>query len=250
MIRTGRADEAAHGGLPLDCPSGERSRSAHWDGPMPTPLRLGSTTGPSHPYHRHSHPHSPPSNRYHSFHPHSISPYDFAYPPHSSLTTPSSNNPARHSSHDSYYHTSSRGFYSTSGGGPGRSQRQLISCYPCRRRKLKCDGAIPCAQCLRRGNEAECAYATHVRRRGKGKRKDDDESSTGSSRLGSVEMVRGYGSSDSYDPMPKHGGVASGDETRSKSYRIQWTPDGVGTGGEAPITSDVEGNDGMGSVDG
>lgn len=53
----------------------------------------------------------------------------------------------------------------------GRSQpRQPISCYPCRVRKLKCDGGHPCSQCLKRSSTDSCAYADSVRRRGKAKR--------------------------------------------------------------------------------
>lgn len=64
--------------------------------------------------------------------------------------------------------------YSTS-----RPMRQLISCYPCRNRKLKCDGSQPCSQCMRRSGDEECRYADAVRRRGKGKktaRSDDTRS--------------------------------------------------------------------------
>lgn len=35
---------------------------------------------------------------------------------------------------------------------------------------MKCDGAKPCAQCVRRGGESDCTFANTVRRRGKGKK--------------------------------------------------------------------------------
>lgn len=67
-----------------------------------------------------------------------------------------------------------------------RKHRQAISCYPCRGRKLKCDGEKPCSQCVRRGGAGECEYAQAVRRRGKGKKgksldgEDDESVSAGS----------------------------------------------------------------------
>lgn len=54
--------------------------------------------------------------------------------------------------------------------GPGwaaSNARLAISCYPCREKKLKCDGDTPCDPCVRKGNQHNCAYATEVRRRGK-----------------------------------------------------------------------------------
>lgn len=51
-----------------------------------------------------------------------------------------------------------------------RRNRQIISCFPCRSRKLKCNGQRPCSQCIRRGDNDSCEYAKSVRRRGKGKR--------------------------------------------------------------------------------
>ena len=51
-----------------------------------------------------------------------------------------------------------------------RRLRQLISCYPCRERKLKCNGQKPCQQCVRRKSHRGCEYARGVRRRGKGKK--------------------------------------------------------------------------------
>lgn len=76
------------------------------------------------------------------------------------------------------------------GGSPAystsRPMRQLISCYPCRSRKLKCDGNVPCSQCLRRNGEEECKYAETVRRRGKGKKTARSEETRSEA---SVELV-------------------------------------------------------------
>jgi hypothetical protein len=79
-----------------------------------------------------------------------------------------------HTSDNSDYTTNLINYPSTSSLSPGgvtrTGQRQLISCYPCRTRKMKCDGAKPCTQCVRRGGEADCTFANAVRRRGKGKK--------------------------------------------------------------------------------
>lgn len=52
--------------------------------------------------------------------------------------------------------------------------RQPIACFPCRTRKLRCDGVHPCAQCVRRKGAAECKFAPEVRRRGKAKTMSSD----------------------------------------------------------------------------
>ncbi|WVQ98807.1 hypothetical protein IAU59_005938 [Kwoniella sp. CBS 9459] len=62
---------------------------------------------------------------------------------------------------------------SSPGGHSGpsrRSKRQQISCWPCRERKMKCDGGRPCASCAKRHIDGLCNYAESVRRRGRGKK--------------------------------------------------------------------------------
>lgn len=39
-----------------------------------------------------------------------------------------------------------------------RKQREARACYPCRQRKVKCDGSQPCRTCRRRGHPEICAY--------------------------------------------------------------------------------------------
>ncbi|KAI9376169.1 phenylacrylic acid decarboxylase [Aspergillus egyptiacus] len=39
-----------------------------------------------------------------------------------------------------------------------RKERQSTACYPCRQRKVKCDGEQPCRTCLRRGHQQICTY--------------------------------------------------------------------------------------------
>ncbi|WWC61018.1 uncharacterized protein I303_103596 [Kwoniella dejecticola CBS 10117] len=67
---------------------------------------------------------------------------------------------------------------------PKRAKRQQISCYPCRNRKLKCDGKKPCAQCSRRHIDGQCKYAENIKRRGRGKKVGDG----GRGRGGSEEL--------------------------------------------------------------
>jgi len=267
MIRSGQADRGDRGGV---TPNGhdndnDNTRGSPWDRSMTNPHSSRSPAVSPHFFA--SRPSYGPSDSYPPSHPHAVSPYAFSsYPSSSSRPTASSLGGPSGPGYEPYYRNS-QGFYSASSGGSGRVQRQLISCYPCRRRKLKCDGARPCAQCMRRGNEAECGYATHVRRRGKGKKKDDDESSTGSSRMGSVEMARGYGSGDSmtatrdpddhiadhhqltrlhasressYGPMVREDGARTGNGPGSRSYRIRLSPDGDGPHGSetAPMELD------------
>lgn len=40
------------------------------------------------------------------------------------------------------------------------TQRQPRSCLFCRRRKIKCDKAIPCGNCRKRGNQDSCERET------------------------------------------------------------------------------------------
>ena len=47
-----------------------------------------------------------------------------------------------------------------------RKQRESRACYPCRQRKVKCDGTQPCRTCRRRGHPEICAYdVSHSRNR-------------------------------------------------------------------------------------
>ncbi|PWY75011.1 phenylacrylic acid decarboxylase [Aspergillus heteromorphus CBS 117.55] len=39
-----------------------------------------------------------------------------------------------------------------------RNQREARACYPCRQRKVKCDSALPCRTCRRRGHPQICVY--------------------------------------------------------------------------------------------
>ncbi|KAH6638479.1 fungal-specific transcription factor domain-containing protein [Boeremia exigua] len=39
-----------------------------------------------------------------------------------------------------------------------RRSRNKVACYPCKKRKVKCDAGQPCAMCVRRGHPAICMY--------------------------------------------------------------------------------------------
>jgi hypothetical protein len=39
-----------------------------------------------------------------------------------------------------------------------RKQRESKACYPCRQRKVKCDGSHPCRTCVKRDHPEICAY--------------------------------------------------------------------------------------------
>lgn len=55
-------------------------------------------------------------------------------------------------------------------------KRQLISCYPCRKRKIRCDGRRPvCEQCERRKIVNQCGYAESIKRRKRVKDNDEDD---------------------------------------------------------------------------
>lgn len=84
-----------------------------------------------------------------------------------------------YSGHDPYdFHSNAPAPTTTSppnGTTRNIGQRQLISCYPCRSRKMKCDGQKPCGQCAKRGGEGDCEYAAEVKRRGRGKKSRGSE---------------------------------------------------------------------------
>ncbi|KAL7424098.1 hypothetical protein Q5752_001683 [Cryptotrichosporon argae] len=66
--------------------------------------------------------------------------------------------------------------YTNGGAGPSlvaaaeRPARSAMSCFPCRRRKLKCDDGRPCGACRKRGESEDCTFPRAVKRRGRGKR--------------------------------------------------------------------------------
>lgn len=61
-------------------------------------------------------------------------------------------------------------------GSSRQRKRQLISCYPCRKRKIRCDGRRPvCEQCERRKIVHQCGYAESIKRRKRIKDSDEDD---------------------------------------------------------------------------
>jgi hypothetical protein len=47
---------------------------------------------------------------------------------------------------------------------PQRKSRTVLSCIPCRQRKVKCDRLEPCSQCIRRGVAEACDYSSKTAR--------------------------------------------------------------------------------------
>ncbi|WVW82984.1 hypothetical protein I302_105000 [Kwoniella bestiolae CBS 10118] len=97
-----------------------------------------------------------------------------------------------------------------------RPKRQSISCYPCRQRKLKCDGKKPCAQCSRRHIDGQCSYAERIRRRGRGKKATDEEQGLGDSEEHDYEGEDVPQAESSIMAQRRVGGVRSHDEERDE----------------------------------
>lgn len=55
------------------------------------------------------------------------------------------------------FHSHARG--ATSPKSPPRRRRPALSCTICRRRKLKCDRSLPCAQCVKSKTPDQCVYS-------------------------------------------------------------------------------------------
>lgn len=64
-----------------------------------------------------------------------------------------------------------------------KRNRQVVSCVPCRNRKLKCDRQQPCASCVRRHDEDSCRFHT-----GSGERGGSERVKSQPSRLPKREM--------------------------------------------------------------
>ena len=58
-----------------------------------------------------------------------------------------------------------------------RKVRDLKSCYPCRKRKVKCNSELPCNICIARDHQSLCTYE-----------RQNDETIQASSALGQVSM--------------------------------------------------------------
>ncbi|KAL2849874.1 hypothetical protein BJY01DRAFT_210432 [Aspergillus pseudoustus] len=58
-----------------------------------------------------------------------------------------------------------------------RKQRESKACYPCRQRKVKCDGHQPCRTCVRRDHPQICAYNITDKARKPGSRLENQSSS-------------------------------------------------------------------------
>lgn len=104
--------------------------------------------------------------------PHYQYPYPGShYPPAGPYDHPSYGPPA-HAMPGGMYGGHGAGAYSRAPEQPTQHlrNRQMISCHPCRSRKVKCSGGHPCEACIKIKKTSECEYEKTVRRRGKGKK--------------------------------------------------------------------------------
>ncbi|KAJ9295526.1 transcriptional regulator family: Fungal Specific TF [Paecilomyces variotii] len=46
-----------------------------------------------------------------------------------------------------------------------RKTRAIKSCFPCRERKVRCDGRVPCSTCVRRGHQDLCRVPNHAEKK-------------------------------------------------------------------------------------
>lgn len=125
---------------------------------------------------------------------------------------------------------------------PQLRHRQIISCHPCRLRKVKCSGGKPCEACVKIKRTSECRYEKTVRRRGKGKKglqtdaewqesggKDDDDDGYGDDGGGEGEGTSVAESSRSeHDRSDRHN-----DDTPSGSGGRRTVQDGSPAGSAA-----------------
>lgn len=97
-----------------------------------------------------------------------------------------------------------------------KRNRQVVSCVPCRTRKLKCDRQQPCASCVRRGDEDSCRFFHAGGRGGGGGGGGGTGSDSSRQDLGSEDLVAGVG-------RPEHGpgGAALLRKRREVQARLQ-----------------------------
>lgn len=62
---------------------------------------------------------------------------------------------------------------------PQKRPRPVLSCVECRRKKLKCDRLLPCEQCRKASQSAQCTYSTRQGPPSHAQHTDESESETG-----------------------------------------------------------------------
>ncbi|OCF71764.1 hypothetical protein I204_07827 [Kwoniella mangroviensis CBS 8886] len=138
-----------------------------------------------------------------------------------------------------------------------RPKRQQISCYPCRQRKLRCDGKTPCAQCSRRHIDGQCRYADRIRRRGRGKKVNEDEQGTGDSEEHDDEGEEINQAESSMMAQRRLGGASlheeerdeiDGDMSLDSAMESGSRPSGIGSPGRYPSSGPAD--EGEGGVEG
>ncbi|WVQ69983.1 uncharacterized protein L199_008207 [Kwoniella botswanensis] len=137
-----------------------------------------------------------------------------------------------------------------------RPKRQQISCYPCRQRKLRCDGKTPCAQCSRRHIDGQCRYADRIRRRGRGKKVNEEEQGTGDSEEHDDEGEEIHPAESSMTAQRRVGGASlheeerdeiDGDMSLDSALESGSRPSGIGSPGRYPSSGPAD--EGQGEVE-
>ncbi|WWD01295.1 hypothetical protein V866_008238 [Kwoniella sp. B9012] len=138
-----------------------------------------------------------------------------------------------------------------------RPKRQQISCYPCRQRKLRCDGKTPCAQCSRRHIDGQCRYADRIRRRGRGKKVNEEEQGTGDSEEHDDEGEEIHQAESSMMAQRRVGGASlheeerdeiDGDMSLDSALESGSRPSRIGSPGRYPSSGPAD--EGEGEVEG
>lgn len=81
---------------------------------------------------------------------------------------------------------------------------------------MKCDGSKPCAQCVRRGGEAECQFANTVRRRGKGKKAPGSRGGKSGSESDEADMESAESGQESGDERWRKEGMQDGSKAQDE----------------------------------
>lgn len=119
---------------------------------------------------------------------------------------------------------------------PLMRHRQVISCHPCRSRKVKCSGGKPCDACIKIKRTGECEYEKAVRRRGKGRKRSEKSEGEGDG-TGSEHdwddpsaQTTTHGS----DRQRSGGGSETGRDTGTQGHSQSQDDGGGASGSDAP----------------
>lgn len=107
-----------------------------------------------------------------------------------------------------------------------KRNRQPVSCLACRARKLRCDRALPCGACAKRGDGDECKFG-HDQSSGSNSGGGAGSSSIGATAVKSISHANGNADAPS-NVTPRHVGVGGGQQPRPEvQLRLQKLEDMV-----------------------